>query len=275
MNGTHPNNEASALSDPVSWALRSRRGLAMVRRLRDACSRRLQRFQDTLARKISPNGKVLSGPFAGMLYPITRIGSSMVLPKLLGSYEEELHPTIERAIHSNYTDIVDIGCGEGYYAVGLALRLAHPRVLAFDLDTSALDLTCRLATLNGVGPRVIVAEGCSRHQLRNLKLGARVLILADCEGAEFELIHPAWLPDTAAIDLLVECHDSTACPRMLEELQRRFAATHDATIIHSRSRDPSQYSILDGWSSGEIEMALSESRPPGMRWLSLRQQSRP
>jgi precorrin-6B methylase 2 len=165
-----------------------------------------------------------------------------------------------------------IGYGEGYYAVGLASRVPHTRVHAFDLDARAVELTRRLAELNGVVSCVIVSRGCSRDQLKTVSVDSRILVLSDCEDDEYQLIDPAWLPVAGSIDLFVECHDSAAHLAMAEELQRRFATTYEGEIIESRPRDSSDYPLLVGWSSGEIEMALSESRPlRGMKWLSLRQ----
>ena len=44
---------------------------------------------------------------------------SVLIPKLLGSYEQELQPLLQRLAAQNYSEIVDIGCAEGYYAIGL------------------------------------------------------------------------------------------------------------------------------------------------------------
>src|SRR4051812_14244715 len=62
---------------------------------------------------------VLSGPFAGMAY-VRQAAGSCLAPKLIGCYEAELHGVVARILRTGYTQIVDIGCAEGYYAVGLA-----------------------------------------------------------------------------------------------------------------------------------------------------------
>src|SRR5947209_15685441 len=76
---------------------------------------------------------VQNGPFTGMQYVERSIGSSL-MPKLLGSYEANLQPVIEEIIRRAPATIVNVGCGEGYYAVGLARRLPHARVYAFEAD---------------------------------------------------------------------------------------------------------------------------------------------
>jgi hypothetical protein len=50
-------------------------------------------------------------------------------PKFLGTYERELYSVIERAIELAPRYVLNIGCAEGFYAVGLALRLQMPKCL--------------------------------------------------------------------------------------------------------------------------------------------------
>ena len=72
---------------------------------------------------------IAAGPFAKMKYSFESHGSSIV-PKLVGSYEAPLESWIEEAIKNGYNRIIDIGCAEGYYAVGLAFREASPIIYA-------------------------------------------------------------------------------------------------------------------------------------------------
>src|SRR5271166_5203781 len=71
---------------------------------------------------------VQAGPFRGMRY-IDQSHSSSLIPKWLGLYERELHDCIEEAIASPFQTVLDIGAAEGYYAVGLALRMHDARVI--------------------------------------------------------------------------------------------------------------------------------------------------
>jgi len=60
--------------------------------------------------------RTVAGPFAGLEYVDEAAGSEYG-PKLLGTYELELHHIIERIIDLAYPTIINIGAGEGYYAV--------------------------------------------------------------------------------------------------------------------------------------------------------------
>ncbi len=56
-----------------------------------------QQLQDRLSHDLT----VLHGPFVGMKYPGTEAAGSAFIPKLLGSYEKELHPLLERLLAKN------------------------------------------------------------------------------------------------------------------------------------------------------------------------------
>src|SRR5438094_9802013 len=76
-----------------------------------------------VVRATFPDLTVLNGPFRGLQYPSAEAICSAILPKLLGSYEKELHCTIERLCNTDCSVVVDVGCAEGFYAVGFARRL--------------------------------------------------------------------------------------------------------------------------------------------------------
>ena len=92
------------------------------------------RLRKALAKK--SDGRVLRGPFAGMVYAVDAFASAY-FPKLIGCYEREIHEILESVIRRGYRRIIDIGCAEGYYAVGLALRCPESSVLAIDIEASA------------------------------------------------------------------------------------------------------------------------------------------
>ncbi len=77
--------------------------------------------------------RVRAGPFAGMRYVDTSVGSCFI-PKLLGTYERELASKVEWICRQQPELVVDIGAAEGYYAIGLAMRIPAARVVAFELD---------------------------------------------------------------------------------------------------------------------------------------------
>ncbi len=70
--------------------------------------------------------EVAGGPFASMQY-VPDAFSVAITARLVGCYEAELHNTIEEVIARRPPLVVNVGCAEGYYAVGLARRLPASR----------------------------------------------------------------------------------------------------------------------------------------------------
>jgi len=99
--------------------------------------------------------KVLQGPLAGMEF-IERSAEGCHIAKLLGCYEQPLQPYIHEALSGHYTKIINIGCAEGYYAVGFARAVPGLISLAFDTDVNAQNSCKQLAEKNGVSDRVTI-----------------------------------------------------------------------------------------------------------------------
>ena len=213
---------------------------------------------------------VLCGPFAGMAYVPQATGSAL-MPKLLGSYEEELHNVIEQIMATNYTAIIDIGCAEGYYANGLAMRLPSTHIYAFDIDPKAQALCKEMARLNGVEERVTVLGKCQPSDLKALMTG-HSLIVCDCEGYESELLQPALVPLMAQADILVELHDQVQ-PGLTPLVLGRFHETHRTTMITAVERDAECYPQLRFSEPDERRLAVSEFRPVGQQWAFLQAES--
>ena len=72
--------------------------------------------------------KVLQGPLAGMEF-IRQSAEGCHIAKLLGCYEQPLLPYIKTAINTNYDSVINIGCAEGYYVVGMARKMLQTKFL--------------------------------------------------------------------------------------------------------------------------------------------------
>jgi hypothetical protein len=152
---------------------------------------------------------VMTGPFGGMtLLPEVCWNDGDLPPKILGCYEAELHPAVAKAIARKPSAVVNIGCAEGYYAVGMARALPQARVFAFESDARGQSICARAASANNVGGRVSVQGTCGPDTLRQLLPQIeRPLLIVDCEGAELQLLDPSQVSDIKRCDVIVECHD--------------------------------------------------------------------
>lgn len=197
-------------------------------------------------RVVSECGQVVqSGPFAEMRL-LDRVAEGCYVPKLLGCYEQELHPLIESFGQADYECVLDIGCAEGYYAVGLARMLPDVDVYAHDRDEKAQSLCKQMAEMNDVSDRVHVGGLFPTQEFARFA-GKRTLVICDIEGAELELLDPAAAPSLAKFDILVELHDLSG-QHISEQLLPRFADSHDLEFIDHASRDHTRDSVLKGMS---------------------------
>ncbi|MCX6248460.1 MAG: class I SAM-dependent methyltransferase [Bacteroidetes bacterium] len=215
---------------------------------------------------------VKHGPFKGMIYPSARSTGSSLFPKLLGSYEQELRPIIETACRIPYTEIVDIGCAEGYYAVGFARRSPSVKVFAFDTNSEAISYCREMAVLNGVSERVITGGFCSPAILMGLPLTAKALIICDCEGYEKELFSKQVIRHLSKHDLLIEVHDCIDI-EISTVLVERFSDTYRIEEILSTDDTYKarkyHFPELEGFSLHKRREILAENRSGIMSWFYL------
>ena len=174
--------------------------------------------------------RVLYGPFRGMLYPRSSLVCRNGIPILFGTYEIELHSVIEEVASRRYHSIIDVGCAEGYYAVGLALR-THTPVTAFDCEPRERSFLRQMARLNGVAGEIHTRSWCSPRTLERLAFDRRCLVISDCEGYELKLFRESTLPALRHSDLIIELHEVVPGIDMRRTILERFRSTHTAQTI--------------------------------------------
>jgi hypothetical protein len=213
-------------------------------------------------------GTVQAGPFQGMKLPDQIAwGDGDIGVRILGCYEQELWPHFKAAFAKPYRTVVNVGCAEGYYAIGAARALPQAHVHALDISQRAQDICRAAATLNGVADRVAISGAATAEVLVNLLSGPGPrLLLMDCEGAEHALLDPVQVPQLAASDFIVECHDF-AKAGITAELHQRFASTHQLSDVYEGPRDPNLYGPLRGMHSLDRWIIICENRPCTMNWL--------
>jgi hypothetical protein len=229
--------------------------------------RRNLRRQEQILAMLFPErpARISAGSFKGMSYVGSSVGS-LLLPKLVGFYEAELSDVIETVVQHGYDRILNVGCAEGYYAVGLAMRSPKTRVFAFDIDDNAARLCQELAQRNNVDGRVIFSGPCDPARLNEMIQGETVIV-CDCEGYEMELLDPAQAPNLAHADLLVELHRvSDPKTSVKDVLMKRLESTHRCRFIPLGNYDPAQYPILQKLSPSDRNAAVAELRTGVQGW---------
>jgi 23S rRNA U2552 (ribose-2'-O)-methylase RlmE/FtsJ len=212
----------------------------------------------TILTKITPENEILNGPFKGIKYTTTNITEATLVPKLVGSYESQLHQTIEKVIAKNYSDIIDIGCAEGYYAIGLAKRMENTTVHCFDINKSDIEICKEIAKLNKLSNLTFNYE-CSKEILKTFKFKTKGLIFCDTEGFELELFTSDVIESLKLQDFIIEIHDIIN-PTISNTLYERFKKTHNIEIFDNRNIDYSGYNGLEELSEEERQFAFFEHR---------------
>ena len=173
---------------------------------------------------IENEGTILSrGPFSGMKF-LGNSAEGCHVPKLIGTYEQPLHYYVDLATKTSYSKVINVGCAEGYYAVGFALKMPNTEILAYDINAKAQEACIRLAEKNDVGGRVSVFGELAPQNLTEKLLNGS-LIFCDIEGAENDLLDPSKAAALKSADIIVESHECLV-PGITETLKSRFEQSH-------------------------------------------------
>lgn len=203
---------------------------------------------------------VQSGSFKGMAY-LARASGSLLSPKILGTYEQELEFAIETLADCKL--FLDVGCAEGYFAVGAAYRYPHLKVRAYDIEASAREACAEMAALNAVADRVEINAACTASDIEAAN-SPETLVMLDIEGAEVDLLAALDARAVAQTRFIIEIHDvagpdgrrlSTA-----DAVRACFVDTHDVTVILQGSRDTRIFPELSGLSQLQRFLAVWEGR---------------
>lgn len=212
---------------------------------------------------------VQAGPLAGLKYPKQISHGSAISAKLLGVYEAELHSVIVQVIKSQPKIVIDIGCAEGYYAVGLARLLPMAEIIAFDISAYARSLCAEMVKHNNINNVQIMGEA-KAQQLVELAPQGPGFVLCDCEGAEQGLLTAEVFIALRNWIILVEMHEFIH-HGIEENLVSIAEKTHTIMVIDSVDdyrrihKYPSHYTKH---LAHDVQFFLyREGRPHMMRWL--------
>ncbi|MEH1827705.1 MAG: hypothetical protein V7L22_20600 [Nostoc sp.] len=214
--------------------------------------------------------KVQAGPFAGMRYIEKSIGSAYI-PKLLGIYERELNPFIEKACQLDIQKIIDIGGGEGYYAVGMSLKNPSTQIIVYEMEAKGQDAIAKMAEMNSVVEQLQIFGKCEIEDLKQeLSEDTNNLVICDVEGYELILLNPDKVPSLKKTFMLVELHDFIS-RGLAEEIYSRFESTHQIERICQTERYKNDFPYHTFYTkllpSSYIDWAVSEWRPELMSWF--------
>jgi hypothetical protein len=210
---------------------------------------------------------ILQGPFQGMTY-VKEATEGALIPRLLGTYECELHADIAAFAAQGVDCVIDVGCAEGYYAVGLARMMPGVTVHAYDIDPRARAACAQLSAVNGVSDRVKIGGEFAPDGFQAFA-DQRCLVMVDTEGAELDILQPDKSPALARMNIIVETHDVYR-PGALAGLMARFSPTHDIVRIDQQGKTMPLPAWLSGLGHLDHLLAVWEWRTAPTPWLVMR-----
>jgi hypothetical protein len=227
--------------------------------------------EESLRRK---TGLVVSkGPFKGLEY-LAEAVDRFSWPRILGTYEQELHDRISALCDRGFAGIVNIGAAEGYYTVGFLLASPASRVVAFETEIEFQKTIRRLAELNNVDNRLEVKGFCNADSLReSLQAEGKTLVFIDVEGCEREILDPGKVPELKTAHIVVETHDFKDAT-ITNDLKKRFAESHSIETVYSQWRTmkdfPLPLSLVERTVFKRMYLdAMFEGRGEIMHWLCM------
>lgn len=223
--------------------------------------------REVIARNFT-NLAVAAGPFAGLVYPRIESAGSMVAPKLLGTYESEISTILDDGFFEKYKVCLDVGCAEGYYAVGVALRNPSVKVFAYDISSKAREMCREMARINGVEGRVTVCGEFKPNDLRSF-FNKRTILISDCEGFEREIFTHPILDGAVGIDFLIEVHEHMGAK--LANILAELKSTHSCRVYGSlwdvSKGNLYRTNVTDSMPISERVLIFAECRSVKMHWV--------
>lgn len=211
-------------------------------------------------------GKVQTGPFQDMIIvPQYMWGDGDTAAKLMGVYEDELHASIESAIAAKPDIVINVGCAEGYYAIGAKLR-TNAEVVAVDLEQRALDICMSNASANKTNLEKYTTSMTAQELQVRIQDRTRPWLILDCEGYEEELLDIDTCTALIRSMILVETHDVFR-PGITDRIKQKFDASHDITLITQQTKDPYQFAWTHTLSDCDKWALIHEGRPVTSTWL--------
>jgi len=212
-------------------------------------------------------GTVQHGIFEGMkLLKKSKWGDGDLGGKLLGIYEDELFPVIQQAIDNEPDLIINYGCAEGFYGIGLAMKLPNSKVIMFDIDQDLLNIAQENAKLNNV-TNVEFSSNCNNTDYFEslLSPAKNPFVIMDCEGYEDLMLNLELVPTLARTSVLVEMHDFMQ-QGLTDNLVYKFNDSHDLEGLTQGTKNYHIEPILELGDTDKM-ILLNENRPCTMNWV--------
>ena len=224
------------------------------------------------------NGTVKYGPFKGLRLTHNPWWGQLDLgSQCLGLYEKEILKFIENIEDGQFTNFIDIGAADGYYAVGILSTGKIQRSICFEKTDKGREAIFTNWKNNGAIGQLVVKAKANFESIATLTEHdlERSLILIDIEGGEFELLNNDTIHKFRYSKILLEIHNWVTD---FEEKYKNLLISLDEffciKIIKRVDRQVDNYMELRDFTDDNRLLLISERRPCLMRFLELTPKSR-
>lgn len=189
--------------------------------------------------------RITNGLFAGMTY----IGNQqswfdsfeVLMQKQSGIYEQEILDFFSK---SNYSTIIDVGAGAGYYSLGLLFSKKCQKAILFEVDQQYPPIIRTLARINDISEEQFSIFGAADKSAITSILSSmttieksKTVMICDIEGKEFDLFDSDLIHHLAAsgVTLLIEIHKNRTS--RIIDFQQVLKLYYDVRLLPTMRRD--------------------------------------
>lgn len=218
-------------------------------------------------------GQVSYGPFKGLkLNKDTWWGKLDLGSMLLGLYEKEILDIISNIKQDEYSNFIDIGAADGYYACGILNSKKINNAICFEQSQKGQEVIHQNWINNGsLGSLTIYGEAnlqslerLSEEDVQN------ALVLIDIEGFEFELLTAEVLAVLKNCTIIIEIHNwADDFINKYRTLLMNAAKHFKIEPLEAVNRSCFNYPELRHFTDDNRALLISERRPCLMRFIKL------
>jgi len=220
-------------------------------------------------------GKVIRGPFSGMILPHASggWGDADRGAMALGLYEQEILSLIEKVAPRDCI-FVNLGAADGYYGIGMLKAGIASHSHCFEIEQVAREKLKSTAELNGVSSRLSIYDKAGPDFINQIgpHESSVLFVICDTEGAEIEIFSDLRVFSALRYaHIVIEIHDwDESLKKKTQNLIKLASDTHRPNFLKTSSRDLSEIDILRTLDDTNRWMICSEGRPRMMEWCHLR-----
>jgi hypothetical protein len=218
-------------------------------------------------------GTIKYGPFKGLILVSNLKDLSADYPAMFfGTYEQEILESLTE-IPRSYSTLINLGAGDGYYAVGVLASGMFAKTIAYEGNEDRRSQITHLAEINNCKTDIQINAWADKEIFQ--KFGqdflSKSVIISDIEGAEFDIFDDSNFELLKRSIIFIEIHDflvsqgDVKLQELLQIAEKHFQVTRFTTA----SRNPSLFPELKYYSDQDRWFTVVEGRGQLMTWLKL------